>query len=419
MVFTVPAELVSRFKGASLDIGGSLIKFVYRDIEDKDFNTNNAERGRLRLVSFPKCNLTEALDYVRQRVDISRNSDDNGDGPASPTVIYATGFGVPEMAPAISEALNVQIDFHIDEGEFNTRSFVYLARHLSRQELLEPFPVEATAEPLDHVNYVMQIFRGMPEGIRSHVPSSGRTFNDALRRVMDRSAAVASLATGGNRIPLVEAEPDVFPCLTVACGSAVMYTLVDKDGRYTLVDGLNNGGSAFLGLGNIAVGAKTFTELIQLASKGDHRNVDFFYSFRAMASGESLSKQENDMYHKLESTTSSYPLYCFGRAVGVNRDELKREDVARAVLNYVVRDIVKSAQFLCQIHGVGRVFFYGGLCNHPFVRSAITAEFIYRMLFHRLAVEIDRYIEFDFIRPGTYLGALGCAVNDVEKFITK
>jgi type II pantothenate kinase len=265
----------------------------------------------------------------------------------------------------------------------------------------------------------MQIFRGMPEGIRSHVPSSGRTFNDALRRVMDRSAAAASLATGGNRIPLVEAEPDVFPCLTVACGSAAMYTLVDKDGKYAVVDGLSNGGSAFLGLGNIAVGAKTFTELIELASKGDHRNVDFFNSFRAMATGESLSKQENDLYKKVESTSSSYPLYCFGRAVGVNRDELKREDVARAVLNYVVRDIVKSVQFLCQIHGVGRVFFYGGLCNHPFVRSAVTAEFIYRMLFHRAVDEIDRYVEFDFIRPGAYLGALGCAVDDVEKFIQK
>ena len=55
--------------------------------------------------------------------------------------------------------------------------------------------------------------------------------------------------------------------------------------------------------------------------------------------------------------------------------EFRREDLARTVLNYVVKDLVQTTKLFTSCHAITRVFFSGGVCSTPLVRSAITEEF--------------------------------------------
>ncbi|KAG0716053.1 Pantothenate kinase 4 [Chionoecetes opilio] len=49
---------------------------------------------------------------------------------------------------------------------------------------------------------------------------------------------------------------------------------VEADDKYERIGGTSMGGGTFWGLGSLLTKAKGFDELLQLASAGDHRNVD-------------------------------------------------------------------------------------------------------------------------------------------------
>ena len=49
---------------------------------------------------------------------------------------------------------------------------------------------------------------------------------------------------------------------------------VEADDKYERIGGTSMGGGTFWGLGSLLTKAKGFDELLQLASEGDHRNVD-------------------------------------------------------------------------------------------------------------------------------------------------
>ena len=59
-------------------------------------------------------------------------------------------------------------------------------------------------------------------------------------------------------------------------------------------------------------------------------------------------------------------------------EAFKREDLARTVLEFIVQDLVQTAQLVCRCHGIKRVFFSGGFCCTPLVRGIITAEYVRR-----------------------------------------
>jgi len=98
------------------------------------------------------------------------------------------------------------------------KSFTYLAARLPRSELLEPFLDEATVEPVESMKKQMSLFVKMHE---ENLSSAGGDL-DAAASMTGLQQAVckpdeASLQVAG--LPLSEAEPDMYPCLLVMCGS--------------------------------------------------------------------------------------------------------------------------------------------------------------------------------------------------------
>ena len=52
------------------------------------------------------------------------------------------------------------------------------------------------------------------------------------------------------------------------------FSQVESDSSYERIGGTSLGGGTFWGLGSLLTSAKAFDELLDLASEGDHRNVD-------------------------------------------------------------------------------------------------------------------------------------------------
>jgi len=72
--------------------------------------------------------------------------------------------------------------------------------------------------------------------------------------------------------------------------------------------------------------------------------------------------------------------------------EFKREDLARTALNYVVQDLAQTAQLVSRCHGIRHVFFSGGFCSTPLVRTIITADFARRNMTQYMQGQVRYYI---------------------------
>ncbi|XP_065317770.1 4'-phosphopantetheine phosphatase-like isoform X2 [Gordionus sp. m RMFG-2023] len=69
-------------------------------------------------------------------------------------------------------------------------------------------------------------------------------------------------------------DSDIYPYLLVNIGSGVSILKVESETKYTRIGGTSMGGGTFWGLGSLLTQAKGFDELLSLAERGDHRNVD-------------------------------------------------------------------------------------------------------------------------------------------------
>jgi pantothenate kinase len=408
----VPAELVRQCVGLTIDMGSSLIKFVYRGEEDGDKNgalTNEKPNGlcHLHLVSFTRQQLDEALDYVRERADIRRS----GDEPM-PTV-HTTGVGCTQFGKNICDKLNVKL-VQLTEFDCFPNAFIYLATRLSRTQLLHPFIEDAVTEPVTRVKAQLAARNRACQGGQSR--AFHFDFAAMIESISQHIGGPSVAALERAELPLLEAEPDMFPCMLAVCGSAAGFIKIEKDCKYRMVDMCYRNGRTFVGIGSLLTGSKTFDELVELAANGDPRNVDQ-YSDDVIVS-TNVSDGDDSAYKMYSETVKRAPLllFSFGKAVGSTTDAFRREDLARAWLNHVVLDVVQCAHNASSRHGVRRMFFCGSFCNSPLVRYIITTEMVRRNV-SQLALCQSEGIHFDFIKPGSHLGALGCVINDVEKFI--
>ena len=101
------------------------------------------------------------------------------------------------------------------------KAFVYLAAHLPRDEVLEPVMDETFQYIISSLTNMMTMARGTKqfEGfIHGDVDFSG------LDAAIGRSSSNAAAAG----MPMSEAEPDIFPCLVIICGSAFAFLKVSS-----------------------------------------------------------------------------------------------------------------------------------------------------------------------------------------------
>jgi hypothetical protein len=99
-----------------------------------------------------------------------------------------------------------------------------LATGLPRHELLEPFCIDATDEAIAYSKALLYIVASPGSEVDPDVAEREKFFANVDRMTGHPSAAVNVDTT--SRIALIDAEPDVFPCLLVIVGSCTIFMKV-------------------------------------------------------------------------------------------------------------------------------------------------------------------------------------------------
>ncbi|XP_015747200.1 PREDICTED: pantothenate kinase 4-like [Acropora digitifera] len=148
---------------------------------------------------------------------------------------------------------------------------------------------------------------------------------------------------------------ELFPYLLVNIGSGVSIVKVLSETQYERVGGTSMGGGTFWGLGSLLTSAKGFDELLELATKGHHQNVDMLVRDIYGGAYEAL-KLPGDL------TASS-----FGKTVRSTRDDFQpnhagqfaEADIAKSLLHMISNDIGQIASLYAKLNGLKKIYFSG------------------------------------------------------------
>jgi len=187
-----------------------------------------------------------------------------------------------------------------------------------------------------------------------------------------------------------------YPYMLVNVGSGVSMLAVRGPKDYTRVSGTSLGGGTFLGLSRLLTSCATFEEALELAAKGDNKNVD---------------KLVRDIYG------GSYDRFCLpGDIVASSFGQMnlndkisgvKKEDLAKATLMMITNNIGSIARLCCRSEGIDRVVFVGNFLrvNPVAMKSLATAmEFWSGGAMKALFCEHEGYF-----------GAVGCLLELMNK----
>ncbi|XP_063984374.1 4'-phosphopantetheine phosphatase [Diachasmimorpha longicaudata] len=196
-----------------------------------------------------------------------------------------------------------------------------------------------------------------------------------------------------------KAGPNIFPYLLVNIGSGVSILKVESEREYERVGGTATGGGTFLGLGSLLTKAKSFDELLELAERGDHRNVDMLV--KDIYGGDYLS----------QGLSGDLIASSFGKAMSCNTvnggKTYSEADVARSLLFTISNDIGQIASLYAAIHNMDKVYFGGYfLRNHPLSMHTISFAIKYWS---------GGKVKPLFLRHEGYLGAIGAFLYGAEQ----
>ncbi|KAK3096188.1 hypothetical protein FSP39_024183 [Pinctada imbricata] len=193
-------------------------------------------------------------------------------------------------------------------------------------------------------------------------------------------------------------DPNIFPYLLVSIGSGVSLVKVEGEDKYERIGGTSTGGGTFWGLGSLLTKAETFDELLGLAEKGDHRDVDMLV--KDIYGGDYASI----------GLPGDIIASSFGKAARspkVSEKAFKEEDIARSLLLSISNDIGQIAYLQAKLHGLKKIYFGGFFIRgHPITMHTITYAINYWS---------KGEIQPLFLRHEGYLGAIGAFLKGAQE----
>lgn len=186
-----------------------------------------------------------------------------------------------------------------------------------------------------------------------------------------------------------------YPYIVVNIGSGVSIMLVNSENCYKRISGTSIGGGTFLGLCCLLTNCKSYDEAIELATKGDSTKVD---------------KLVKDIYggdYSRFGLPGNVVASSFGHMHSPEkRDQVSREDLARATLVTTLNNIGLIARDCAANYKVERVLYVGS-----FLRI--------NNLSMQLLTNATNYwskgtIKSLFLEHEGYFGAVGCLRNFIS-----
>ncbi|XP_039511383.1 4'-phosphopantetheine phosphatase isoform X5 [Pimephales promelas] len=189
-------------------------------------------------------------------------------------------------------------------------------------------------------------------------------------------------------------HPDIFPYLLINIGSGVSIVKVESEEKFERIGGSSIGGGTFWGLGALLTKTKRFDELLQLASKGQHTNVDML-----------VKDIYGGAYGSL-GLTGDLIASSFGKSATTDK-EFSKEDMAKSLLHMISNDIGQLACLYAKLHNLTRVYFGGFFIRgHPVTMHTIT---------YSINFFTKGEVQALFLRHEGYLGAIGAFLKGAEE----
>uniref|UniRef100_A0A8C5S6G5 4'-phosphopantetheine phosphatase n=1 Tax=Laticauda laticaudata TaxID=8630 RepID=A0A8C5S6G5_LATLA len=189
-------------------------------------------------------------------------------------------------------------------------------------------------------------------------------------------------------------HPHIFPYLLVNIGSGVSIVKVETEEKFEWIGGSSIGGGTFWGLGALLTKTKKFDELLQLASKGQHTNVDM------------LVKDIYGGAYQTLGLSGNLIASSFGKSATVDKD-FSKEDMAKSLLHMISNDIGQLACLHAKLHNLDKIYFGGFFIRgHPVTMRTIT----YSINFFSKGE-----VQALFLRHEGYLGAIGAFLKGAEQ----
>ncbi|TRY82628.1 hypothetical protein DNTS_032573 [Danionella cerebrum] len=189
-------------------------------------------------------------------------------------------------------------------------------------------------------------------------------------------------------------HPDIFPYLLINIGSGVSIVKVESEDKFERIGGSSIGGGTFWGLGALLTKTKRFDELLQLASKGQHNNVDML-----------VKDIYGGAYGSL-GLTGDLIASSFGKSATTDK-EFSKEDMAKSLLHMISNDIGQLACLYAKLHNLTRVYFGGFFIRgHPVTMHTIT---------YSINFFTKGEVQALFLRHEGYLGAIGAFLKGAEE----
>jgi type II pantothenate kinase len=353
-------------------IGGSLAKLVYFS---REVHTTEPG-GRLNFNSFETDHIDECLEFMRRLKDKHLELN-GGNGSsrrrASELCVMATGGGAYKYYDKIRDVLGVDV---LREDE-----------------------MECLIIGLDF--------------FITEIPREVFTYSET------------------NPMHFVEPSENVYPYLLVNIGSGVSFLKVSGPREYERVGGTSLGGGTLWGLLSLLTGARTFDEMLELASQGDNSKVDMLVGdiygtdygkiglksttiassfgkvFRKKRQAEQEAEDSGGQRHKDHAESHPNPpshnhTQSEPSQRGSSHDESRPfspADVSVSLLYAISNNIGQIAFLQSQIHGLSHIYFGGSFIRgHPQTMNTLS----YAIKFWSKGAK-----QAYFLRHEGYLGAVG------------
>ncbi|CCD64181.1 pantothenate kinase [Caenorhabditis elegans] len=330
----------------SVDIGGTLIKVVYSSVMDEELPEESLnghtrkyayEDGKRVLVNFKKFTDMDRFINFLKEVWTDRKRGD---------VIHCTGGGSYKYSEIIMKELGVRLQ-RTDE----MRSLIF------------------------GVNFLLS----------TNVDESFTYHHDAIGRNKFQYRPIAADL--------------IYPFLLVNIGTGISILKVDSPTSYERVGGSSMGGGTFMGLGSLLTPAQNFDELLEMANRGDHRNVDklvcdiYGGAYDELGLKADLIAGSMAKCNRFEETTK--------------KQQHKPEDIAKSLLLMVSNNIGQMAYLYGTRYNLKRIYFGG-----YFIRQdPITM----RTLSFAINYWSKGEIEALYLKHEGYLGAMGSFLDEDGK----
>lgn len=194
-----------------------------------------------------------------------------------------------------------------------------------------------------------------------------------------------------------------FPHICVNIGSGVSILKVKSPTEFERVGGTLMGGGTLIGLSKLIMGIDSYNEILELAGKGNYKNVDL--TVKDIYRGEEEKYKSNNLP---ENTVAS----SFGKIhefiQSGQREKIKNEDIALSLLTMICFHITQYAVIHAKENNIDKIYYFGN-----FTRRNSRATFALA----KASKYWNKNIKVRFNYYDGYFGAVGALLetNNIDK----